>query len=311
MSKNWTTDNIPDLTGKVAIVTGANSGLGLETAKEFACKGAQTILACRSMDKAQTALATIQNEIPDAPVEIIQLDLASLASVRAFAEAFKAKYQRLDILANNAGIMMIPYGKTEDGFELQVGTNHLGHFALTGLLFDLLSGTPGARVINVSSMGHRFGKMDFDNLLYEDGSNYSPIGSYGRSKLANLLFTRELQRRFEAHSIDALALTAHPGGSETNLSSHLEDKLLFRIMETLVGGMMQSAAMGALPTIRAAVDPSAKGGEYYGPDGFMEMKGNPVLVKSNKAAQSDTDARRLWEMSEVLTGVHYGEVVSA
>jgi len=167
MSKDWTTDNIPDLTGKVAIVTGANSGIGLETAKEFARKGAQTILACRNMDKAQAARATIQSEILDAPVEIMQLDLASLTSIRAFAEAFKAHYQQLDILANNAGIMMVPYGKTEDSFELQVGTNHLGHFALTGLLFDLLVSTPGARVVNVSSIGHRSGKMDFDNLLYD------------------------------------------------------------------------------------------------------------------------------------------------
>ncbi|MEM7132963.1 MAG: oxidoreductase [Chloroflexota bacterium] len=307
MSNNWTTDNIPDLTGKVAIVTGANSGLGLETAKEFARKSAQTILACRSMDKAQTALVTIQSELPDAQAEIMQLNLASLASVRAFAEAFKAKYDQLDILANNAGIMMVPYDKTEDDFERQMGTNHLGHFALTGLLFDLISQTPCSRVVNVSSSGHRMGKMDFDNLLYDDSDKYTPAGAYGRSKLANLLFTRELQKRFEAQEIDAMALASHPGGSDTNLGNHLEDSLWFKLLSGLMGRMMQSAAMGALPTIRAAVDPSARGGQYYGPNGFMEMSGAPILVKSSKAAQSDTDARRLWEMSEELTGVRYGE----
>lgn len=305
MSKNWTTDDIPNLTGKVAIVTGANSGLGLETAKEFARKGALTILACRSMDKAQTALAAIHSGIPDAQVDLMSLDLASLASVRTFADAFKDTYQRLDILANNAGIMMVPYGKTEDGYERQVGTNHLGHFALTGLLFDLLTKTPGARVVNVSSSGHRMGKMDFGNLLYENGDKYTPSGAYGRSKLANLLFTRELQRRFETQGIDAMALAAHPGGSDTNLGNHLEGSFWFKLLRPLMERMIQNAAMGALPTIRSAVDQNAKGGEYYGPDGFMEMSGYPVLVKPNKAAQSNADARRLWEMSEELTGVHY------
>jgi NAD(P)-dependent dehydrogenase (short-subunit alcohol dehydrogenase family) len=225
---NWTTDNIPDLTGKVIIVTGANSGIGFEAAKEFARKGAQTILACRSMDKAQTALSQIQAEITNAPVEIMQLDLAGLASVRQFADTFKAKYQRLDVLVNNAGIMMVPYGTTEDGFERQFGTNHLGHFALTGLLLDLILKTPGSRVVNVSSSGHRMGSVDFDNLIYDGGNGYSPMRAYGRSKLANLLFTYELQRRFEAAGVEAMALAAHPGSSSTNLGDHLSDHWYFK-----------------------------------------------------------------------------------
>ncbi|MBN1669125.1 MAG: SDR family NAD(P)-dependent oxidoreductase, partial [Anaerolineales bacterium] len=182
----WTTEDIPDLSGKVVIVTGANSGIGYEAAREFARQGAQTILACRSLDKAQAALEQIRAEIPEAAAEIMPLDLASLASVRQFAEQFKAQYARLDILLNNAGIMMVPYGLTEDGFERQLGTNHLGHFALTGLLIDLLMATPGSRVVNISSNGHRFGKLDFDNLMFAGGQGYTPVGAYGNSKLANL-----------------------------------------------------------------------------------------------------------------------------
>ena len=301
----WTTANIPDLRGKVIIVTGANSGIGFEAAKEFARKGAQTILACRSMDKAQAALTEIQAEIPNAPAEIMPLDLASLASVRRFAETFKAKYDRLDVLANNAGIMMTPYGLTEDGFEQQFGVNHLGHFALTGLLFDLLTNTPGSRVVNVSSGGHRAGAMDFDNLMFEGGQGYAGPRAYGRSKLANLLFTYELQRRFEAAGIDAMALAAHPGGSNTNLARYVEDLWYFKALSSVLERMMQGADMGALPTIRAAVDPTAKGGEYYGPNGFLEQRGYPVVVQSNTASHNLTDAGRLWEVSEQLTGIHY------
>ena len=272
---HWTTANMPDLTGKVIIVTGANSGIGYEAAKEFARKGAQTILACRSMDKAQAALAELQAEVPQAKAEIMELDLASLASVRQFAEAFKAKYDQLDVLVNNAGIMMVPYGRTEDGFERQLGTNHLGHFALTGLLFDLLASTPGARVVNVSSGGHRFGEMDFDNLMFEEGEGYSPMGAYGRSKLANLLFTYELQRRFEALGVQAEALAAHPGVSETNLANHMIPDWAMPLARPLFSLMMQSAAMGALPTIRAAVDPQAAGAIILA----LTALGNSVAIR--------------------------------
>jgi NAD(P)-dependent dehydrogenase (short-subunit alcohol dehydrogenase family) len=305
MSANWTTNNIPDLTGKVIIVTGANCGIGYEAAKEFTRKGAQTILACRDMNKAQTALTHIQQEIPKARAEIMQLDLATLRLVRKFLEDFKARYQQLDLLVNNAGIMWAPYGKTEDDFESQFGTNHLGHFALTGLLIDLLSKTPGARVVNVSSVGHRSGVMDFTNLMFENGEDYSRHGAYGRSKLANLLFTYELQRRFEANNIDAIATAAHPGTANTNLTRHVEGQLWFRLFRPLATVMVQSAAMGALPTLRAAVDPNTRGGEYYGPGGFMEQRGYPVLVQSSEASHNRADAERLWRVSEELTGVYY------
>ena len=195
---NWTINDIPDMSGKVTIVTGANSGIGWDTAVSFAKKGTTVIMACRSLEKGQAALEQLKAEVPSADVELMQLDLASLDSVRSFAEAFQARYDRLDLLINNAGIMMVPYGKTEDGFEKQLGTNHLGHFALTGLLIDTILATPGARVVNVSSAGHRMGSMAFDDLMFEDGEGYSGRSAYGRSKLANLLFTYELQRRFEA-----------------------------------------------------------------------------------------------------------------
>ncbi len=302
---NWTTSDIPDLTGKVTIVTGANSGLGFETSKELARKGAIVIMACRNMEKAQAAYDEIKAEIPSANIELMTLDLASLDSVKQFVEAFKAKYQRLDQLINNAGIMMVPYGKTVDGFERQVGTNHLGHFALTGQLMDLIEQTSGARVVNVSSMGHRMGSMDFDNLLYEDGNEYSPMGAYGRSKLANLLFTKGLQARFEAQNTDAIAVSAHPGGSNTNLAGHMEDQTVFKLLSPVLERMMQSAAMGALPQIRAAVDPDVKGGEYYGPSGFMEQTGYPVRVQSNAASHNEADTNQLWKVSEELTGIKY------
>ena len=302
---DWTTANIPDLTGKVMIVTGANSGVGYEAAKEFARNGAQTVLACRNMDKAQAALAEIQAEIPDAPAEIMPLNLASLASVEQFAAEFKAKYERLDVLVNNAGIMMVPYQMTEDGFESQFGTNHLGHFALTGLLSGLLLETPGSRVVNVSSNGHHGGSMDFDNLMYEGGSAYEAQEAYGRSKLANILFTYELQRRYEAAGADALAVAAHPGISNTHLADHMLDKWYFKMGRPLMGLVLQSAAMGALPTIRAAVDPAVNGGDYYGPSGFREQRGYPVLVQSSDTSHYIADAQQLWRESELLTGVSF------
>lgn len=301
----WTTADMPDLSGKVVIVTGANSGIGYEAAKECARKGARTLLACRDMIKAKAALTQIRAEIPHAPVEIMQLDLASLASVRGFAAAFRAKYDRLDLLVNNAGIMMVPYSTTEDGFERHFGVNHLGHFALTGLLFNLIVNTPGARVVNVSSGAHRFGRMDFDKLMYDEGQGYTPMGAYGRSKLANLLFTQELQRRFQAAGVDAMATAAHPGGANTNLGSHLYDRWYAKLLLPIFAQMGQSAAMGALPTLRAAVDPQAQGGDYYGPPGLMEQRGYPVKVSASDAAYKQADAVRLWQVSEQLTGVRY------
>jgi NAD(P)-dependent dehydrogenase (short-subunit alcohol dehydrogenase family) len=309
----WSTADIPDLTGKVIIVTGANSGIGYEAAKAFARNGAQTILACRNIEKAEMALSQLKSEIGSANEKrvlpsIMIVDLASLDSVRNFASEFKAKYDRLDVLVNNAGIMMVPYGQTEDGFERQFGTNHLGHFALTGLLIDELLSTPGSRVVNVSSTGHRAGKMDFNDPMFGGGKGYSPMRAYGRSKLANLLFTNELQRRFDAIGADVMATAAHPGGSDTNLGNHLQDGKAYKVVGPLMNRMMQSAAMGALPTIRAAVDPDAKGGDYYGPDGFMETAGFPVKVGSSKAARNSADMQRLWQVSKGYTGVDFNQL---
>jgi len=303
---NWSTRDIPDLTGKVIIVTGANSGIGYEAAKEFARKGAQTILACRSFDKAQRALNQIQAEVSTAKVEVMQLNLASQKSIHGFAEAFKSKYDHLDVLVNNAGIMMVPYGTTEDGFERQFGANHLGHFALTGLLIDLLRNTPNSRVVNVSSNGHRQGIMDFDNLMFENGKGYSRMGAYGRTKLANLLFTYELQRRFEETGMNTIATAAHPGLTNTALADHFFGvKFLRPILQPFLGRVLQNASMGALPTLRAAVDPTSRGGQYYGPDGPGETRGYPIVVQSNQASHDKSDARQLWQVSENLTGVKF------
>ena len=304
-AEGWTAADIPDLTGKVIIITGANSGIGYEAAKEFARKGAKTILACRSIEKAQAAQDQIKAEISEAQVEIMYLDLANLESVRKFADQFKARYDRLDVLLNNAGIMMVPYGTTEDGFELQFGTNHLGHFALTGLLMDRLTNTPDARVVNVSSNGHRFGEMDFDNLMFKDGEGYSPMSAYGRSKLANLLFTCELQRRFEAAGVSTIATAAHPGVSDTNLAGHMFDRWHVEFLKPAMGWFLQSAAMGALPSLRAAVDSNVSGGEYFGPQGPRESRGYPVIVESSETSHNLEDARQLWAISEELTGVRY------
>ena len=300
---NWTVNEIPNLTGKIALITGANSGIGYEAAKEFSRKGAHTILATRSVAKGTDTEKRIRAEIPDAKLEPMVLDLASLKSVRAFADTFNATHTRLDLLINNAGIMMVPYGTTEDGFEQQFGTNHLGHFALTGMLIDLLLKTPNARVVNVSSNAHRFADLDFDNLMFDNEEAYTPMKSYGNSKLANLLFTYEMQRLLEAQNANMIAVAAHPGISTTNLANHLAHPFLMKTLTPLFSWMLQDAAMGALPSIRAAVDPNVVGGQYFGPDGRNQQKGYPVVVPSNDASHKTEDARRLWEVSEELTGV--------
>lgn len=253
MSSKWTTANIPDQSGKVAIGTGANSGIGYETAKALAAKGATVIMACRNLEKAHAAADKIKRDVPGAKLDIIQLDLADLAAVREFAAQFQARYDQLNLLINNAGIMFPPFTETKDGFEVQFGANHLGHFALTGLLLDTLLVTSGARVVNVSSMAHRMGKIDFDNLNAEKG--YNPSAAYAQSKLANLLFSLELNRQFEAHGLDLMAVSAHPGWTATNLQRGL--------MATATRIVGQSAPMGALPTLRAATDPNVRPNEYY------------------------------------------------
>lgn len=305
MNEHWTLDNAPDLSRKIMIVTGGNSGLGYESVKAFAMKGAQVILASRTMEKGEQAKAEIVAEVPEATINVMELDLADLESVRSFATTFSKQYNKLDVLLNNAGIMMSPYFKTKDGFEAQFGTNHLGHFALTGLLLDLLLKTPGARVVNVSSGAHKNGNMDFNNLQFENGAGYSSMKAYGRSKLANLLFTYELQRKLEAAGKDLISTAAHPGIAMTNLGRYLEKKWFVRLLLPLFKGLTQDQAMGALPQIRAAIDPNVKGGEYYGPDGKNERKGYPVIVPSNAASHDLDDAAKLWQESERLTGVAY------
>ena len=304
-NNNWTIKNIPDLKGKTIIVTGGNSGLGYESVKAFAMKDAEVILASRSMEKGEDAKNSILKELPDSKILVMELDLGELESVKSFAGSFKKQYNKLDILLNNAGIMMTPYFKTKDGFEGQFGTNHLGHYALTGLLMDYLHKTPGSRVVNVSSGAHKQGKMDFDNLQFEKGNGYSPMKSYGRSKLSNLLFTYELQRKLESAGSETIAVAAHPGVAMTNLARYLEGKILYKILYPVFKNISQDQAMGALPQIRASVDPGVKPGEYYGPDGKREMKGYPVLVQSNAASHDNNDAAKLWNESEKLTGVKF------
>lgn len=299
--EKWTTTDIPDLSGKVIIVTGGNIGLGYESVKAFSEKGAEVILACRSIEKGDKAKAEIEKNGIKGKIVVMQLDLADLEGIKGFVKEFRSGYMHLDVLLNNAGIMTTPYFLTKDGFEGQMGTNHLGHYALTGSLMDLIISTPGSRVVNVSSSAHKAGKMDFDNLLFDKGEGYGRMKAYGRSKLSNLLFTYQLQSFFEANKIDSLALAAHPGGSQTNLDQHVNKMWWFKLIRPLFYAMTQSAAMGALPEIRASVDPDVKGGQYYGPD--REMTGYPVIVKSNKASHNSEDARKLWEESEKLTGV--------
>lgn len=301
--EKWTTNNIPDLSGKVIIVTGGNSGLGYESVKAFAEKGAEVILASRDVGKGKSALYNMGKT--KGKIVVMQLDLTSLDSIKSFADAYKRSYKTLDVLLNNAGIMFSPYFLTKDGFEGQMGTNHLGHFALTGHLLEVLANTPQSRVVNVSSNAHKWGKMDYDNFMFEGGKGYAPIKSYSRSKLANLLYTYQLQKWFEENNIDSMAVAAHPGSSNTNLVRYIDHKVFFKTLKPLFILMTQGQTQGALPQIRAAVDPEVKGGTYYGPSGFGEFKGYPVLVSSNKASHNELDAIKLWGISEELTGISY------
>ena len=300
MADGWDAERIPDQTGRIAVVTGANSGLGLITARELARKGALVVLACRNLDKGRAALA--ECAAPGAPAELEELDLASLASVRSFAERFRAEHGGLDLLINNAGVMAPPRRKTADGFELQFGTNHLGHFLLTELLLPMMEGHEDARVVTLSSNAHKFGRIAFDNL--NGDRRYFRWRAYGQSKLANLLFTLELQRRLAEAGSDVRAVAAHPGWAATNLQHHTESRLQDGFMA--IGNRLwaQSDKMGALPTLYAATQ-DVPGGSYVGPDGFAEQRGHPRLVGRSKAAADEETARRLWARSEELTGTSF------
>ncbi|MEZ0384118.1 SDR family NAD(P)-dependent oxidoreductase [Mycobacterium sp. pW045] len=297
----WTTADIPDQAGRVAVVTGANTGLGFETAAGLAARGAQVVLAVRNLDKGRDAETLIRQRSPGASVTLQELDLSSLDSIRAAAEQLRSDHDRIDLLINNAGVMYPPKSTTKDGFELQFGTNHLGHFAFTGLLLDRLLPVAGSRVVTVSSIGHRLrADIHFDDLQWE--RRYNRVEAYGQSKLANLLFTYELQRRLAPHAT-TIALAAHPGGSNTELMRHLPRWAA--VAYPLIKPMFQGADMGALPTLRAATDPQALGGQYFGPDGLTQGRGHPKVVASSRKSHDVELQRRLWAVSEELTGVVY------
>ncbi|WP_084242853.1 oxidoreductase [Planomicrobium okeanokoites] len=290
------------MTGKTAIITGANSGLGLETAKIFAGRGARVVLAVRDIEKGNTAAQYITEESSRAIVEVMQLDLADLDSVHAFAEAFISRFNSLDLLINNAGVMTPPYAKTKDGFELQFGSNHLGHFALTGLLLPLLLRTENSRVVTLSSLAHRKAAIDFENL---DGTQgYKGMKFYGQSKLANLMFATELDKRLKQHGLSTLSLACHPGISATNLFK-LGGREMPRIFSGLMHRYLQPAAMGALPTVYAATDPAIKGGEYIGPDGKGNRRGYPAIEEPDPAVKDEALRQKLWDVSEELSGVTF------
>jgi NAD(P)-dependent dehydrogenase (short-subunit alcohol dehydrogenase family) len=296
---------MPNLTGKVAIVTGGNSGLGFETAKAFVANGADVIIACRSLERGEQAKEQILKKNPAGTIKVLPIDLTDLTSLKNFADSFKSHYTRLDILINNAGIMISPFALTKDGFESQMGTNHLGHFALTGHLLSLLKATPNPRVVTVSSLAHKQWKISFDNNLCERERSYNRFRAYARSKLANLLFAYQLQRNFDAHGIKCLSLAAHPGASHTNLGRYMEKNVFVRLFRPLIERMLPSAESGALPQLRAAVDQTVIGGQFFGPSGFMELAGSPVVLKSSKNSYNTEDAIRLWKVSEELAGVKY------
>jgi NAD(P)-dependent dehydrogenase (short-subunit alcohol dehydrogenase family) len=296
---------VPDQRGRTAVVTGANSGIGLEAARALAQRGARVVLACRDSGRAEDAASRVRAASSGAEVGTVRLDLASLASVREAAGHLRSRYERLDLLINNGGVMVPPYERTVDGFELTFATNHLGHFALTGLLLDRLLATPGSRVVTVSSVAHARGAMNFDDLQSDRG--YSPEHAYDQSKLANVLFTYELDRRLRAAGAETRALACHPGIVLTGLyktSSRLERAALSPRLRLLNSRFVQSAAMGALPTLRAATDPAASGGEFYGPPG-RGYTGYPVLVESSPRSHDEAVQRRLSEESERLTRVTF------
>jgi len=304
----WTEADVPVQRGRTAVITGANTGLGFETARVLAARGAQVVLACRDLGQAKEAAVRILSgspaaaEVVPADLHAVRLDLASLASVREAAEEIAAAYGPVDLLINNAGVMMTPFRRTADGFELQLGVNHLGHFALTGLLLGRMLGREGSRVVTVSSNGHKSGRIDFDDL--QSQRRYRRMAAYYQSKLANLMFTYELQRRLAAAQAQTQAFAAHPGKARTKLIRYLPAWMRWEdlVIEQPLG---QSAAMGALATLRAAADPAACGGEYYGPGGRGELRGHPRLVASSERARDVEAQQRLWRESERLTGVSY------
>lgn len=299
MSKStWNIENIKDQSNKVIVITGASSGLGKEATRVLAEKNAKIIMAVRNVKKGEVVATKIRNEFPTANIDVHQLDLGSLKSIKSFSENFSSSFDRLDILINNAGVMMCPYSKTEDGFEIQMGTNHLGHFALTGHLMPLLKSTKNSRLVATSSLAHRQGDIDFSDLNWGN-RKYKTGKAYGDSKLANLYFAYELANR-QSEDVDAPIVTiAHPGWTKTELDRHSG---LAKFLGNIVA---QTVQMGTLPSLRAATDEQAKSSNYFGPSRIMEMRGHPILVQSNKLSHDTEKAKKLWDLSEELTGVKY------
>lgn len=297
--KRWTTADIPDLSGQTVCITGANSGLGLEAARNLVIAGAHVIMACRNVGKAEAAAQSVRGA--NGSVEVRELDLASLASIRRFSDQLISDGIALNGLMNNAGLMALDESRTEDGFETQIGVNHLGHYALTGLLLPALSKKPQSRIVNVSSMGHIPGKIHLDDLMC-DRRKYNRWGAYFQSKLANILFTNELERRLREANSSIISLAAHPGTARTELGKVGTSTTNF-VMRRVAPVMTRTGVQGCESQVRAMVDPQATGREYYGPK--YQMFGAPVKVTPSKRARNMNDARRLWEISEELTGVKY------
>ena len=304
MSSKWTAADVPDQSGRVAIVTGANTGIGYGAAAVLAAKGAHVVLAVRNLDKGNDAVNRIKAASPNAVVTVQELDLTSLADIRKAADQLRADHPRIDLLINNAGVMYTDKGTTNDGFELQFGTNHLGHFALTGQLLDNMIGVEGSRVVTVSSVGHRIiAKIHFDDLQWE--RSYNRVAAYGQSKLANLMFTYDLARRLAAKGAPTIALAAHPGAADTELLRNMPGGIRQVSQFVWSNFIAQGPEMGAEPTLRAATDPAAQNGQYYGPGGFGEQRGHPKVVESSAQSHDEDIQRRLWTVSEELTGVTY------
>jgi len=296
--EHWNIQNIPSQNGKVVIITGATSGLGKEITKFFVEKEANVIMAVRNLEKAKSVIAEIHKIHPNAKIDVKNLDLSSLNSIKSFTDEILLDYQHLDILINNAGIMYCPYSKTKDGFEMQMGTNHLGPFALTANLLPLLIKTPNARIINTSSLAHLKGNINFEDINWAQ-RKYKTMQAYSDSKLANLYFNYELSSKLKDNPNAPLVIAAHPGWTKTELDRH---NRLVGIISSIVG---QKVDKGILPTLRAATDPTANSGDYFGPDGFREIRGNPIKVESNAKSHDKNSAKKLWELSEKLTGIKF------
>ena len=301
MKNHWTIENIGSLEGKTIIITGGSSGIGLEAAKVLSSKGAEVILAVRNMEKGEQAMKLIKELSPDSKIEVMHIELSDLESVKLFAESFALKHKKLDMLINNAGVMVPPLKHTKQGYELQFGTNHLAHYTLTGLLLPLMTGVPGSRVVTVSSIAARGGKINFNNLDAKKG--YIPFKFYSQSKYANLLFGKKLDNILKERGAETISIICHPGVSATNLTSRGSGKPSPGILSWGFRLIGQPASMGALPTLFAATQPGLKGGEFIGPDGWDNWRGYPVVTNELQKHYKESDAEELWRVSKEITGI--------